>query len=87
MRIVVVRWIDSRGVGTGWERVHECLAEKILPIHSFGAVLHEDDQEIVIAAHVGVETDRGEADWQVCGAMHIPKVAVESVDELGELSA
>ena len=77
MRLVLVDWIDSRGVGTDWEFFTDPLTTKPKPcyIKSVGWLAHEDDECVVVIPHVA-------DDKQGCGDMTIPKIAIKRMSDL-----
>ena len=78
-RLVLVEWIDSRGVGSRWATLKDIADDEICSMRSVGWVLKDDDKQLCVGPHMGVEDD---GDHQVCGEMHIPKVCVTRVVEL-----
>ena len=78
MELVLVNWVDSRGVGQEWSVVSD-INEGVCKMQSVGWVLKKTKKQICIAPHVGLEKD---GDHQVCGEMHIPMSCVRSVVKL-----
>ena len=74
--LVVVDWVDSRGVSASWTLLDDCREDGICSMQSVGWVGHITDDLIMICPHVGDDPK------QVCGEMHIPMVAVKNIERI-----
>ncbi len=74
--IVIVKWLDSRGVSAGWESAESIKDDKPSICHatSIGFVVYEDDEVISIAGHMADPEDP-----QYIGTMTIPKCSLVRV--------
>ena len=75
MKLVLVEWIDSRGVGQHWSQIAN-LSEKPCKMKSVGWLVKDTKKYICIAPHVGFEKDN---DNQCCGEMYIPKKCIKNI--------
>ena len=80
MEMVLVEWVDARGVGTDWKPVSE-MREGLCSAHSLGFLVHETDDYVVILPHL---LDEGANPDQGVGEMNIPKKAVKRLVVLKE---
>lgn len=85
MKLVLIDWVDSRGVNTNWHHLTDFPKDNICNMKSVGWLLHDDDGSVCIVPHVGVE-DSG--DNQGCGEMNIPKACITKLTVLavGEIN-
>lgn len=70
MKIEYIKWLDARGVSTGWEHKEEITMD-LSEVVSVGYVIEETEQKIVVAPNMDT-TDSP----QVAGVMAIPKVNI-----------
>tara|TARA_R110000851_G_scaffold173130_3_gene319452 strand:- start:5048 stop:5293 length:246 start_codon:yes stop_codon:yes gene_type:complete len=70
MKIEYIKWLDARGVSTGWE-FKEDATMNLSEIISVGHVIEETDTKVVVCPNM----DNTE-EPQVCGIMAIPKVNI-----------
>lgn len=75
-RLVLVEWHDSRGCSANWQRAKDVIHDGICKMRSVGWLLVDNDKEICIVPHMGLEEDD---DDQVCGEMHIPMTCIEQI--------
>ncbi len=80
MKLEAIYWVDSRGVTDRWARVDELEDNDTCSMVSVGWVFKEDDKQLQIAPHVGLEDDIDER--QVSGVMTIPKQCITKRDRL-----
>lgn len=76
MRLVLVEWVDSRGVSQGWEELDDMKKREFCVVRSAGWLFQNTDEFIQIVPHMGTNPDQG------CGDMVIPRSAVLSVTDL-----
>lgn len=74
MKIERIDWVDSRGVTDHWSRIDDLEDNEPCNMVSVGWVFKEDEKQIQIAPHVGLEDDVAER--QVSGVMTIPKQCI-----------
>ena len=82
MKIVKVTWIDSTASNLEWmliENINEWKDVEPMNIYTYGALVHEDDNYIVVAQSYGKDPE------QCCSLMSIPKGCVKSLEILEEL--
>lgn len=86
MKLVLVDWVDSRGVSTHWQRLTDFHKNNICKMKSVGWLLFDDEESVCIIPHLGIEEDD---DNQGCGEMHIPKPCITKITILatGEISS
>lgn len=77
--IVCIKWLDSYGAESGWQRINDFTANK-LEITSVGKIIYENEDVISIAGNFAEETDNTEA--QANGIMTIPKACVTSISSV-----
>lgn len=78
----LVEWLDSRGATDRWARKEDLAEIDCCKMVSAGWVVAENEREIQIAPHIGIEDDAEDA--QFCGVMVIPKVAITRRSKLIE---
>ncbi len=76
--VVAVEWCDAEGWGEGWTMREDIGKEPPTgaSMFSFGVMLYEDDQQIAVGGHFGVDK-LGEFE-QTCGILTIPKCSVRA---------
>ena len=81
--IVMVEWLDSRGVSTEWESVKHIKDDKPSICHatSVGFVVHKDEKIICIAGHMADPEDP-----QYTGIMTIPMCSVIKIHSVIKIS-
>ena len=68
--LVLVEWIDSRGVTVGWTEIDILKEYGACSIKSVGWLITCDKNVIHIVPHIGTDPDQG------CGDMAIPRSQV-----------
>ena len=76
LKLVLVDWHDSRGVGASWSRISDVKDDGICKMQSVGWLVKKTKKHICIMPHVGIEDD---GDDQGCGEMHIPRSCIDSI--------
>lgn len=74
MLIEHIIWMDSSASVNGWNDIKDITCD-LDPIHSFGFVIKETDDAIIVAPHY--TTDKIDGLQQACGWMRIPKVSID----------
>jgi hypothetical protein len=77
LRLVLVEWEDSQGVGQSWEFLDANEPPEVLKCKSVGWLLYESKERITVLPHIA-QTPRG----QGCGDMTIPRSAILSCKTL-----
>ena len=72
--IVLIKWIDSKGVTSGWEFKYELEEQKPVVIKSVGFVRVKNKDYI--------EIYQNNSDGQICGRMTIPKKCILNIRKL-----
>ena len=80
MRLVLIKWLDSFGCSTEWQRL-EIKNPKPLICRSVGWLLHDGDDCKVVVPHV-TDLVNEETQHQGCGDMTIPTKAILSIMDL-----
>jgi hypothetical protein len=81
VRVVCVRWLDSRQ-SDGWSFRSKMGELEIPVITSYGVLIDENEQAVRIGPHYGPEKD---GDPQYCGTMTIPRCAILGLREIETL--
>jgi len=76
--IVLVEWIDSKGVTSEWEFLEDLKPQTLAKCVSIGLLLEKNEEKVVLASHI---SDCGENN-QVTGIMVIPMSSVLSLINL-----
>ena len=82
MKIVKVTWIDSTASNLSWlmmDDVKNWTDVETILIYTYGALIHQDDNYVVIAQNYGKDPE------QCCSLMSIPKGCIKDIKELEEL--
>lgn len=82
MKIVKITWIDSTASNLEWMMLDDIKKWKDIEpliIYTYGALVQEDDNYIVIAQNYGKDPE------QCCSLMSIPKGCIKELKELEEL--
>lgn len=82
MRIVKVEWIDSTASNLSWlmmEDVRKWNDVEPMAIFTYGALVQEDENYIVIAQSYGKDPE------QCCSLMSIPKGCIKEITDIEEL--
>lgn len=82
VKFELIEWVDSRGATDRWARINDLADHDCCKMISVGWVIAEDDTEMQVAPHVGIEDDVEDA--QVCGVMVIPKRCITRRTTLNE---
>ena len=69
MRLLAIQWMDARGTRPDWGLVED-IDDGLCMISSVGWVIHETDEYIQLAPHIGHDPK------QACGDMIIPKAGI-----------
>jgi len=69
--VVLIRWKDARGVSPNWHELEEAKEMTLCEIWSFGFLIHECTEKLIIAPHVEFKQED-----MVCGVMAIPAGSV-----------
>ena len=77
-----VKWLDSRGATDHWIRIEDLAENHALEMTSVGFIIFENEIEIQIAPHIGIEENFEKT--QVCGVMTIPKIAIKQRTRLDD---
>jgi len=79
MKKVSIEWIDSYSTDK-WMENADAIGQfkKLMTITSLGMILYDDDKCIVLCQSI-------EEGNNVCGLLHIPKVAIIKITELRQL--
>lgn len=82
MKLVIVKWLDARGVGDEWDVMNEEAKGQRPPVHieSAGWLFEDAPGYVVIVPHVGKL--KGHKHPQGCGHMTIPKASILSMKKL-----
>ena len=83
MRIVKVEWIDSTASNLSWlmmEDVRKCGDVEPMTIYTYGALVQEDEDYIVVAQNYGFEPE------QCCNLMSIPRGCIKQTRTIEELT-
>jgi hypothetical protein len=75
MKLIIVEWVDSNG-DSRWHNKHDAACSKISHCWSVGALLSQDEEQIVIAP------SGDPAIGNVLYELAIPRVAVKRIREL-----
>ena len=78
----LVEWLDSRGATDRWARIEDLKDNDCCKMISVGWVISENETELQIAPHIGLEDDVSDA--QFCGVMSIPKISITRRVEMRE---
>ena len=82
MRLVMIEWLDSMGVGGEWQ-CPDCLKDpEPVVCRSVGWIVRETEDYIVVASHHHAGDCNEEASEQVCGTMAITKATVRRITDL-----
>lgn len=73
MKQVLIYWLDSYGVTTGWQDISNYKATE-LKIESLGIIIYEDEKVIALAHNYAEETEL--TPKQANGIMVIPKACI-----------
>jgi len=77
MKKVSIEWIDSYSTDKWMENADAIdQFKKLMTITSLGMILYDDDKCIVLCQSI--------EDNNVCGLLHIPKVAVVKITEIND---
>lgn len=68
---VLIRWKDARGCSANWEPYETGQEMELCEIWSFGFLIHECEERLVVAPHMEIK-----GDTDVSGTMSIPAVNV-----------
>lgn len=82
MRIVKVEWIDSTASNLSWLMMSDVLNwgdVEPLTIYTYGALVHEDKNYIVVAQSYGKDPE------QCCSLMSIPKGCIQKITDIETL--
>ena len=82
MKIVKVTWIDSTASNLSWLMMEDVRNQgdvEPMNIYTYGALVHEDDNYIVVAQSYGKDPK------QCCSLMSIPKGCIKELKDLEEL--
>ena len=82
MKIVKVTWIDSTASNLSWLMMEDVRNQgdvEPMNIYTYGALVHEDDNYIVVAQSYGKDPE------QCCSVMSIPKGCIKELKDLEEL--
>lgn len=82
MKIVKVTWIDSTASNLSWlmmEDVRNWGDVEPMIIYTYGALIQEDENYIVVAQNYGKDPEH------CCSLMSIPKGCIKSLETLEEL--
>lgn len=71
--LVLVEWIDSRGVSARWTELDDLKEYGVCLVKSSGWLIRCDKKVIHIAPHIGTDPDQG------CGDMAIPRSQVSKI--------
>lgn len=86
VKLALIEWEDSCGVGSAWVDVHEDdLPTDPMICVSVGWMIERENVFVVIP-HFGLGRKDLNTETQGCGDMTIPKSAVKKIHELGEYS-
>lgn len=77
MKIEKIKWIDSKSPANAWTSVED-IENKSAYCFSVGVVIKEDKKYITVAPHWWKNLDN----YDVCGCITIPKVAIVSRKKL-----
>lgn len=83
MRIVKVEWIDSTASNLSWlmmEDVRKWGDVEPMTIYTYGALVQEDENYIVVAQNYGFEPE------QCCNLMSIPRGCIKQTRTIEELT-
>lgn len=82
MRLVLVEWLDSMGVGGDWQCL-DCVKdpEPVVCV-SVGWIIRDTEEYILIASHRHDGGVIDDAEAQVCGTMAITKGTVVKIADL-----
>ena len=72
-KLLYIEWIDSSIASESWEKVGT-LEDPDMICVSTGYLIDENKSTVTIAPHLA---PIGKDDWQACGTMWIPKVAIK----------
>lgn len=84
MRLVLVEWLDSVGVGSEWGAIADTKEPPDMICYSVGWLLVDGDRYKVIVPHVHYDNPEVGAVKSGCGDMSIPTVAVRRMVDLKE---
>ena len=73
MKIEIIKWLDSYGVGPAWTVLDEIILEPAIII-SVGFIAKEDENNVLVVPHVSSHKEEDGKDG--CGDMVIPKVCI-----------
>jgi len=74
--VVLVKWLDSYGVQTGWQDISDYKANR-LEVTSVGKIIYEDEDVISLAHNFADETEN--TLMQANGIMTIPKACIVQI--------
>lgn len=77
--MVLVEWLDSRGVHQAWTDIEDIEGMKFCFNLSVGFMVYQDEDRIVLCPHIA---DAEEKDREGCGSMAIPRWTVQRIVEL-----
>lgn len=75
MKLVLVKWVDSKRLSEGWEYTED-ITPSVVTCLSVGWILKENAECIVIVPH------RDENESQGCGIIAIPRCAIKHIEVL-----
>lgn len=81
MKLLLVKWIDSFGVGSEWKTADNYKKIPPLYIESVGWEYYRDSEVLVLVSHK-TDKDHAPTNQEVCGDMTIPIVCIQKEWEL-----
>lgn len=84
LRPVCIRWIDSNSQN-GWVSRADAASLRIFPAFTLGWVVQEDDEQIIISNSKNAIA--GDSTCPYNGLQAIPKVAIQSCEDISVISA
>lgn len=85
-KLIYVQWLDSCMGVNGWSTVESHVKARAAYFASIGWLIAETEDSITLASHIS-EDNHPTAEYQCCGVMTIPKVAITSKSEVGILNS
>jgi hypothetical protein len=76
----LIVWMDSCGLGEGWQSIEDARRSTTAICQTAGFVLSEDESAVIVAGHVAEESERVEG--EVGGVLAIPKCCIISREKL-----
>lgn len=83
IRYTLIEWLDSRGSTDRWARLDDLRDNDCCKMISVGWIIIENDTEVHVAPHIGVEDEIEDA--QFSGVMVIPKISITRRAQLTEV--